>query len=391
MIKKNKNIKIGYLLFVLILIIFHFLAIWDVGKILSPIGFLPRNLFIFDLIGKSFFISRLFLYFFEFGNLYLIWCIGKYFFNKKSFIPLIVYGVNPWAIYLTAVGSFYIYLLFVFLSFVYSLILIKSNNKKFGGLLLILSFIFGIGSSFFLLFLLPFLMLIIYLRIIKFKSYKSIIFSPLLLIFAVFVLSLLNLDAFKIIVGKEIKVFADPGFINMVNVYRGEAVKEGLGFWAKIAENKYLFGVEFISLKFMKHFVPATFFTQQEKLLGFSFSPPIFLGFIIPFVYGGYKLLKESSIKWLLYLSVFLAIPSVLSSYVVDLDRLVFLFPVLVFVISYGIILMVKKRKEKSFRFFWLVFVFLILFQFFLTVYDLPTKEKQRFIRYYGENFELVE
>ncbi len=189
----------------------------------------------------------------------------------------------------------------------------------------------------------------------------------------------------------EIKIFSDPGLVNTVNRYQGAAGKEGYKNLARISENRYLFFAEYSALKYFTQLVPEAFFTPQYKLLGFSFSPPILLGFIIPFAYGLYKLLQKSNSRKILFISTLLVIPSVLANDLVSLNRLVLFSPVIIFIISFGLIYLYGLKKSKTAKAFLLLTIILVIFQLIVTFSDIKTRERQRFERYFGEKFELVE
>jgi hypothetical protein len=198
-----------------------------------------------------------------------------------------------------------------------------------------------------------------------------------------------NQIAFKSVLQTEIRAFRDPGLINTVNSYRGEAIEENLGAMARISENKYLFSGEFILLKFIQQLSPPTFFTPQEKLLSFSFSPPIFLGFIIPFFYGIYLLLKTETARKIIITSTLLVIPSVLAKAPVDLNRLVIFMPVILFVIAYGLIKLMQQKNNKLI--YITILTILVIFQMLVTFSDIKNRERNRFEKYYGQNYEVKE
>ena len=134
--------------------------------------------------------------------------------------------------------------------------------------------------------------------------------------------------------------------------------------------------------------MPATFFTSQEKLLNFSFSPPIYFGFLIPFLYGLYRILKLPVTRKYLLISAILIIPSFLARSLVDLNRLVIFSPVIIFVTSYGLILF-SRHQKKLFRFATYITLFLVLIQFLVTQFDISFREVSRYQRVFGQNTEV--
>jgi hypothetical protein len=158
---------------------------------------------------------------------------------------------------------------------------------------------------------------------------------------------------------------------------------------ARVSENKYLFSAEDLLLKYTEQLAPATSFTSQAKLLEFSFSSPIFLGFLIPFFYGIYLLLKSSEARKIIFISTLLVIPSVLSQEDVNLNRLVIFMPAVIFIVAYGIIKLTEQRKTKII--YILIFSIMVILQLFITASDIKIREKARFIEYYGQNYEVKE
>jgi len=381
-LKKNA-IFVGILLSNIFLIFF-------VRNALYPIHYAPQGLFFLELMGITIHIPFELLLLIETGNIVLLFLISKKLFpNKFSLIAPMIYAVSPWSIYLVSGESFYIYLSFLIQVYFYGLLL-KSEKKFLGLVFITIAAIIGAYTSLFLLILLPsILCLIIFFRIYNFKYLKlsfvilSLSISPLLF------LILSNQLSFKNILNKQIQIFSDPGLLNMVNDFQGAAKQENLGKLAKISENKYLFFSEFFLLKMTKQFTPSTYFTSQEKLLNFSFSPPIYLGFLIPFFFGLYKILKSASLQRILFLSSIIVIPSVLAKEAVDLNRLILFAPVVILLISYGFTELIKQKEKKVISMFLIISISLVIFQFLTTVFDIQSREKNRFIKYNMQNYEI--
>ncbi len=381
--KTRKQISI----FAAILLV-HFFFLIFIQNNLFPIHFDPKKLFVLDLIGKTFIIPQWLFYILELGNLILLWIISKRIFGNYSLILPLIYAISPWGSYLAAAGSFYIYLLFLVLLGLYGFILLKS--KKFMGSILVSGTIILLGySSISFLFLIPIIFILPVFKLISFKDLKySLIIISILILPLLFLIQKNNIG-FRNILNNETKIFSDPGLLNMINSYQGAARQENLGGLAKISENKYLFSLENLILKYTKQLVPSNFFTSQEKLLNFSFTPPIFLGFLIPFVYGFYHLLKFPQIK-LILLSTLLVTPSVLSRYAVDLNRLIIFSPVVMIIISYGLIGLIKQKK-RIIKLFLYISIFFVAFQLIVVLNDIQIREKDRFTKYYEleRNFEV--
>jgi hypothetical protein len=152
-----------------------------------------------------------------------------------------------------------------------------------------------------------------------------------------------------------------------------------------------LFYSEYLILKYVSQLVPNVFFTPQFKLLGFSFSPPIFLGFIIPFAYGLYRLLKDAGARKIILISTILVVPSVLANELVSLNRLILVSPVLIFIITFGLTYMYKLRTTKVSKIFLTLTLILIVFQTIVTITDIRFREMARFNQYFGQKYELAE
>lgn len=382
-----RNIK-RYSFFITILIIHEILAIF-IQNVLYPIHFAQENFLFADLMGNRLFLPSAALFLLEAVNLILIWLISKQLFNKFSLLPVLIYGLIPWGSYLLAAGSFYIYLLFLLLDITYGLLLINSK-RLLAPFLVIGGIVLGIYSSLLLLLILPIILtLAVILKVIPFNNIKKVFLVSVIFAVPLLILIYNNQPALKNILNNEVKIFSDPGLLNMVNSYQGEASQANLGKFAKISENRYVFFTEYIFLKYLKQLVPSTYFTQQEKLLNFSFSPPIYFGFLIPFAFGLYRILKSSSLRKALFLSTLLVIPSVLAKSMVDLNRLFIFMPVIILVSTFGLILLFEQKKKKKIAIFLAITIFLIILQALVTISDIQLREKDRYIKYFGQNYEI--
>ena len=352
-----------------------------------------KNLFFAELVHKAIVIPNQFYIPLFIINGLLIWLIGrKLLKGGYHFIPPLVYFLSPWIYYLTFAQSFYIFLLFLTLLIAYGLIQTETGGKKLGNIFVLTGSVIAIYCSLSLLIILP--ILFILLSTLKIVSLKNIKTSAILLILLTLPLLTLidkNTVGFKNILRNEIKIFSDPGLVNTVNRYQGAATQEGYKNLARISENRYLFFAEYSALKYFTQLVPETFFTPQYKLLGFSFSPPVLLGFIIPFAYGLYKLFQKSNSRRILFISTLLVVPSVLANNLVSLNRLVLFSPIIIFVISFGLIYLYGLKKNKTAKVFLALTIILVIFQLAVTFSDIKTREIRRFEKYFGEKFELVE
>jgi hypothetical protein len=81
--------------------------------------------------------------------------------------------------------------------------------------------------------------------------------------------------------------------------------------------------------------------------------------------------------------------PSVLAKQPVDLNRLVIFMPIIVFIISYGIVKLIEQKNKKMV--YIVIFSVLVFLQVLITVSDIKLREKDRFIQYFGQNYEVKE
>lgn len=378
--------------FLIGILVIHQLWVMFIQGILHPVHFTPHNFFILELIGKKVNIPTELIFFLDTANIILIWLISRRIFaGFNSFIPAVIYATLPWSGYLVAAKSFYILLAFLTLLIFYGFLLINSKEKRpfWESILTITATTFTIYGSLLMLFIVPLLFIVIYIfRIFPTNNLRSIFYVIIVLSLPLLISIYVNILAFQNILQREITIFSDPGLINMANSYQGAARQANLGILARTAENKYIIHLEYIFLKLSKHLTPSTYFTSQEKLLNFSFTPPIYLGFIIPFAFGFYQILKSPHfIKWLI-LSVPLVIPSMLSKQMVDLNRLFILLPVLILIITFGSIFLFKQKKNIYLALIG-ISIFMVIFQAFVTISDIQLREKARFVRYFGDKIEI--
>lgn len=371
-----------------ILLAYVFFTVY-LKQVLFPIHYVSHNFFFFELIGKSGSLSFEFLLLLSAGIVILLWLIGRLIFNNSyALLPSIIYAISPWASYLVVAESFYIFLLFLLLVVFYGLLLIKSGQVKWGLILTIGGSVICMYSSVILLILIPIIFLfLIFLKLIALNSFKIYFAILILLLLPLFFLIYKNQTGFKQIVSIETKIFSDPGLINNVNSYQGAARDANFGSLAKISENKYIFISEYVLIKYSKQLIPTTYFTQQEKLLNFSFIPPLYLAGLIPFLYGLYKIIQMPVMRKNLLLSTMLVIPSVLSEQIVDLNRLILFFPVIILLTTYGVTELAKQRKNT--HFFLTFLLFLVVVQSLFTLYDINIREKGRYIKYFNQNFQI--
>ncbi len=266
-------------------------------------------------------------------NLILIFNIARKLINYKvGLIAAFLYAISPWTAYLEISANPYVFLL-TFILFFYTLTQVFNINKKiFLGVvtLLIVGFLY------------------------KFN---------------------------------QITIFSNIGLINTVNEFRGETNQTIFAPLGRIIENRYIYLSEHLIFNILKQFTPATYFTNQVSLLGFSFSPPIYLGFIIPFLFGLAKLIKSipKSKTSKSILVIFLMLPSILSNNSPDLSRLVLVSPIIFFIISNGLYEFILNYKRSAFRFLLFLTLFIVVLQFFTTLSDIAIREPVRLQMFLGE------
>lgn len=262
------------------------------------------------------------------GNAILIWLIGRKLFNEKiALFSLILYAISPWFAYLEVSGSVYIFIMLCLLVSFYGIFQIKKSPKF------------------------------------------------LILIVATVIAVLLYGDFLK-----GITIFSDIGLINAVNQFQGETREANLTSLGRVIENRYIYFGQYLIFNFLKHSVPATYFTQEYKLLNFSFNPPILVGFLIPFFLG----LAGWSKLWRRYGLITLApllliIPSVFSKQSPSLSKLVIFSPVIIFTISYGFITYFMKPKNKLYLSLLIITLILLMIQMTVVTVDILLREPVRF------------
>lgn len=355
--------------------------------------YIAYNFLFADLLHRFVYIedSPYFLYIFLVP--FLVWQISKYFFkNKWSMVPPTLLLITPWFWYSAIAHSFYFFLFFLMLSLIYGILLIRSDKTFWGNTIIFLAGLIATYISSLFLFLVPFSILMLILS--KIVNFKQVKFGATILAISWIPLSLLifqNKINFKNSLALEIRVFSDPGLINTVNRYQGAATESGYRILGKISENKYLFYTEYIALKYSNQLIPLTFFTPQYRLLDFSFEPPILLGFAIPFFYGLVQILHDKNAKKILFVSTILVIPSVLANNPVSLNRLILFLPVLLTVITYGLMRLFSLRRTNLTKVFIGLTAFLIIFQLAVVIGDIRHCEIKRFEQYFGQKYQLVE
>lgn len=178
----------------------------------------------------------------------------------------------------------------------------------------------------------------------------------------------------------QITIFSNIGLINAVNSFRGETSQTIFAPIGKFIENRYIYFSEHLLFNILKQFTPATYFTNQARLLGFSNTPPIYLGFLIPFLFGLLRLLRSIPRNRILEIitGIFLIFPSILAKDSPDLSRLVLISPIIFYIISFGMYEFVLNYQKRFFRFLLFITLFIVMVQFLITLSDIAARESLR-------------
>lgn len=349
-----------------------------------PIHFSDQALLLFDLIGYPSSLPSWLMYIFGIVDLILIWLIGKLVLNGRwRFLPAMILGFSPWFIYSVSTGSFYIYLLCLILSVGLSVLFFRLGKYRLGSILFIISSTFLLYSS--LLILLTYILLLsglILMRLVSFTKIKKSLVLVIILFLPLLFLMFRNPVGIRNIFHNQIIFLQDPGLLSSVNAFQGESKKAGFKLFSRLAENKYIYILRYTTLRLTEVIMPTVFFTSEEKLLGYSFSPPLYLGFLVPFLFGFFILLRSKISRVYLLLSSVLIFPAFVSQEI-SLNRLILFEPILIFIIVLGFEQLYRRRNylSKILLSFCLV---IILFQFFVTLSDINLREYSRFERYHG-------
>jgi hypothetical protein len=349
--------------------VLHFLPIQNI--VTSPI-------FIVDLIGLSFQLPSWSIISLGVFNCVLLYFVSKqYLASKAKYIPSLLYAITPWSVYVDASGSVYVLLLFLILVFILiKLYLATSIKKQIAlGVCLLLCMSISLPSFFAGM---VFLLMITLRRseIVRENAITCVIVTTGILL--ALALILLHIPAFKSIFVKEFLLFGDVGIVNTVNQFQGELREDHLGIIARVIENKYIYITNYVTFNALKNLSPVTYFTSQSKMLGFSFSPPIYIGLLIPFFYGVVSLLRKNTKSVLGYMLVLvLIIPSVVSRPSPDLVRLILIVPVVFYCIGLGFEKLISVKDTKS-KYILYGVIFLTLLQFLVVMSDIMVREGTR-------------
>ncbi|MDO8619200.1 MAG: glycosyltransferase family 39 protein [Candidatus Daviesbacteria bacterium] len=367
--KKDRKILLGIISLGLITRLFtlNFLQITDLS--LNP-------LFISDILGHPIIFSWWVNMVLGVGNIILIWLISSKLFSKRvALLSSFVYIASPWTAYIELSGTPYIALLFFTLLLFLGTILNHQKNK-YGFILMSLSSFLLLSSSIFYLVILPVFFITFNKGLQKSRGLQLVLVLSLSIILSVI---LTNKAAFINHFRSQLTIISDIGIVNSVNTFRGDVMKSELWFLGKIIENRYSYFSEKLVLNFLDQFSPTVYFTSQYKLLNFSFTPPIYLGFLLPFLFGFGQIFKSYQ-KYLrpAMLLLILTIPSVFSKGSPDLTRLIIFSPVVFIIIGLGLDNFYINKGNKIFKLLILITIILLSVQFLVTVSDIILREPMR-------------
>lgn len=265
-------------------------------------------------------------------NLTLIWLIGKKILDsKRGLLAALLYGISPWSAYLYSASSIYIFFLFLILIDFWTILKIQLSEQK---------------------------------RSILFVSSTAIIICGIIL--------------FGISKGER-STLDDIGILNTVNQFRGEVLSSNFATVGRFIENRYTYFVEYMLFNTLRHFAPSIYFTSELKLLNFSFSPPIFLGLLIPFLWTIFNLVKNNINNYVYLLTILLIVPSIIDKNSPNLNKLIIFSPMIFLIISHGIVALYQGIKNKYALCLFLCFLFLTIFQLVVVLKDIAVREPLRY------------
>lgn len=345
---------------------------------LFPIYYNREPLFFTDILGKGFSIPFEVAILAGIGNIILIWLIGRRLINRQAGeISALVYAISPWTAYLEAAGSFYIFLLSCLLLSFWGLVALR-HKRNLGLLLFITGTALSLYSSLWAWLIIPsFLWGATRTRMLNARDNQKPVILLMVILLPLIFFGVKNVGAARNIIHGQIRIFSDIGLVNTVNSFRGEIIQTPFSALGKFVENRYFYLGEHLLVSIINYFNPVLYFTPDVKILGNSASPPVMLGFLIPFILGleGWKKLWQKYHQMVLVL-LSLMVPSLLSFKGVDFGKLVIFSPLIFFTIGYGATAHPVLNAKGSFA--RVLIIVLIAVQFFVVLADLPSREPNR-------------
>lgn len=341
-----------------------------------------NSILLFELLDINFELTYPFTIIFSFALIVTgYFLVKKVFSNNLAVYTILIFVLSPWSIYLTVAGSVYIILTFSMIVSFYGIIITK--KKPYLGIpIFYLGALSGIYTSIHSIFLFTFL--IYYLMYYVTPRIKKMIImgGVFLIILPMILLTSSNISGIKSIVKKEFSIFSDFGMTNAINQLRGETNTASFGQIGRIVDNKFTYYSRHFIFSILNNLTPVYYFTNQHKLLGFSFLPPIFLGFLIPFLIGVFSLFKQARKEIILIITlILLVLPSVFSKNSPDLEKLFVLFPFISLSVSKGLQIMVKTNNVYHKILFGFC-ISLIIYQFLVSAWSVSILEPIRYSKY---------
>ncbi len=331
-----------------------------------------------DLLGKPIFLSPYFKIGIGLINLMFIMLISKRLVTSKIwYIPAFLYTISPWNVYLETGGSLYILVLtFLMLMFV-GFKFVKNNRLSFSLVLIAASGM--LYTSLLMWFALPLLIFGLFkLNFFDASKFKAYILGLFIICLPLIFASITNFQGLRNIFSNQVSVFSEVGLVNAVNTFRGEIAQTNFSIFGKLTENRYFYLSEHLVFNLLKHLTPVTYFTPEFKMFDFSFSPPLLLGFLLPFMFG-LKNIFDFSLKnkWVFLVILSLILPSILSKNSPDLNRLVLITPVMFVLIAEGFKTLITK-KSVVYKLLLALTLIIVFSQLLTVISDIFLRENMR-------------
>lgn len=391
---KIKIIKSGILNKFLLLAVVFWLGIMFRGYLLNTFYFFELKqepLFFTEYFYKHIYLTIWGGLGFGLGNIVLFYILG---YKLNGFIwgiaLALLYAISPWTAYTDLFGGNNTYTLtWILLTFIAAVFF--KESYKLSIYMLTFSLLGLLSSSIF-----GTLILIVILTGLFTSDYfnkqqkKQITMSSFVSACLLIAMLFLNMEATQNITKNSTNFFYDIGLVNSVNTLRGETSAYNLNLLGRLVENKYLYILEEFIVRTVFSLSPGAFFTPQHRLFNFSFSPPIYLGFIIPLAIGIYVVVcrrKYFFISMLLFLGF--SIPSVIDKYSPNLSKLILASPIIFIYIGLGLQKILsdvqsQTRARNINRVLLILTIVIVLVQVLATLGDISLREGMRFSQFYN-------
>jgi len=343
-------------------------------------NFRPEPLFMPALLNHPFTFPYWATSIFGLLNIFLIWLIAKKLFGEKvAFWVYFIYGTSPWPVYLEYGATTSVFILWLLLLGVLGILFVRQGRKTLGNTITLFSLVCLLCSSFLMWITLPPIIWTLHRKNL-FPLIKSKLHLGLGVIFLIpaLILFVTKFDGVKNIARNQITLFSDVGLINNVNAFQGENHSIRPQILARLTENRYTyFGLHFI-YSALNTLNSINYFAPQTKIFGFSQSPALWAGFLIPFFFGLTKILStQKGLKTWLPISLMLFIPALLSRDTPDFSKTIIVAPIFCLLIVFGLRKLFASKKKYLKTLGYLV-VALIVIQFLVVLADIFIREPWR-------------